>query len=88
MPRSLTPLLLRRRSVLTTASASLALPLIGACAGSAQSGADSFVFTDGIGRRASGPNLAMLKGGQKRDHADDGVAAAPKTLCVLGFLEF
>lgn len=64
MPRSLTPLLLRRRTVLTTASASLALPLIGACAGSAQSGADSFVFTDGIGRRASGPNLAMLKGGQ------------------------
>ncbi len=28
------------------------------------------------------------EGGQKRDHADDGVAAAPKTLCFLGFLEF
>ena len=28
------------------------------------------------------------EGGQKREHADDGVAAAPKTLCFLGFLEF
>ncbi len=28
------------------------------------------------------------EGGQKRKHADDGMTAAPKTLCFLGFLEF
>jgi hypothetical protein len=28
------------------------------------------------------------QGGQKREHADDGMTAAPKTLCFLGFLEF
>ena len=28
------------------------------------------------------------EGGQKREHADDGMAVAPKTLCFLGFLEF
>ena len=28
------------------------------------------------------------EGGQKREHADDGMTAAPKTLCFLGFLEF
>ncbi len=28
------------------------------------------------------------EGGQKREHADDGMSAAPKTLCFLGFLEF
>ena len=28
------------------------------------------------------------EGGQKREHADDGMAAAPETLCFLGFLEF
>ena len=28
------------------------------------------------------------EGGQKRDHADDGMTAAPKTLCFLGYLEF
>ena len=27
-------------------------------------------------------------GGQKREHADDGMTASPKTLCFLGFLEF
>ena len=26
--------------------------------------------------------------GQKRDHTDDGMTAAPKTLCFLGHLEF
>ena len=28
------------------------------------------------------------EGGQKREHADDGMTAAPKTLCLLGFSEF
>ena len=28
------------------------------------------------------------KVGQKREHADDGMAAAPETLHLLGFLEF
>ena len=28
------------------------------------------------------------EGGQKREHADDGMTAAPRTLCFLGFLEF
>ena len=28
------------------------------------------------------------EGGQKREHADDGMTAAPETLCLLGFLEF
>ena len=28
------------------------------------------------------------EGGEKREHADDGMTAAPKTLCFLGFLEF
>ena len=28
------------------------------------------------------------EGGQKREHADDGMTAAPKTLCFLRFLEF
>jgi hypothetical protein len=28
------------------------------------------------------------EGGQKREHADDGMTAAPKTLCFLGFLKF
>ena len=28
------------------------------------------------------------EGGQKREHAEDGMTAAPKTLCFLGFLEF
>ena len=28
------------------------------------------------------------EGGQKRKHADDGMTAAPETLCFLGFLEF
>ena len=28
------------------------------------------------------------EGGQKREHADDGMTAEPKTLCFLGFLEF
>ena len=27
-------------------------------------------------------------GRQKREHADDGMTAAPKTLCFLGLLEF
>jgi len=27
-------------------------------------------------------------GEQKREHADDGMTAAPKTLCLLGVLEF
>ena len=27
-------------------------------------------------------------GGQKREHAGDGMTAAPKTLCFLGVLEF
>ena len=27
------------------------------------------------------------QGGQKREHADDGMTAAPKILCFLGFLE-
>jgi hypothetical protein len=27
------------------------------------------------------------EGGQKREHADDGMTAAPKTLCFLAFLE-
>ncbi len=28
------------------------------------------------------------EGGQKRKHADDGMTAAPETLCFLCFLEF
>ena len=28
------------------------------------------------------------EGGQKREHADDGMTAAPEILCFLGFLEF
>ena len=28
------------------------------------------------------------EGGQKREHADDGMTAAPETLCFLGLLEF
>jgi len=28
------------------------------------------------------------EGGQKREHADDGMTAAPKILCFLGVLEF
>jgi hypothetical protein len=28
------------------------------------------------------------EGGHKREHADDGMAVAPKTLCFLGFLEY
>ena len=28
------------------------------------------------------------EGGQKREHADDGMAEARKTLCFLGVLEF
>ena len=28
------------------------------------------------------------KGGQKREQADDGMTAAPKTLCFLAFQEF
>ena len=28
------------------------------------------------------------EGGQKREHADDGMAVAPETLHLLGFLEF
>ena len=28
------------------------------------------------------------EGGQKREHADDGMTAAPETLCFLCFLEF
>ena len=27
-------------------------------------------------------------GGQKREHADDGMTASPKTLCFLVFLKF
>ena len=30
----------------------------------------------------------VTKGGQKREHADDGMTASRKTLCFLGFLEF
>ena len=28
------------------------------------------------------------EGGQKREHADDGMNVSPKTLCFVGFLEF
>jgi hypothetical protein len=28
------------------------------------------------------------KSGQKREHADDGMTASPKTLCFLAFLKF
>jgi hypothetical protein len=28
------------------------------------------------------------EGGQKRERADEGMAAAPKTLCFIGVLEF
>ncbi len=28
------------------------------------------------------------EGGQKREHADDGMTASPKTLCFLVFLKF
>ena len=28
------------------------------------------------------------EGGQKREHAEDGMIVAPKTLCLLGVLEF
>ena len=30
----------------------------------------------------------VTKGGQKREHADDGMTASRETLCFLGFLEF
>lgn len=51
--------LLRRRTVLATASAGLALAPLGGCAVT-----DRFAFSDGIGRRPGGPNLAVLQGGQ------------------------
>jgi CubicO group peptidase (beta-lactamase class C family) len=58
---------MRRRTVLA-ATASLALPLPGLILGArsprAESGADRFVFEGGIGRRAGGPSLQVLRGEQ------------------------
>ena len=47
---------------------------------------DEFEFQRGAATKAEqeqGP-----EGGQKREHADDGMTAAPETLHLLGFLEF
>ena len=47
---------------------------------------DEFEFQRGA---ATNPEREQgTEGGQKREHADDGMTAAPKTLCFLGFLEF
>ena len=47
---------------------------------------DEFEFQRGA---AANPEQEQgPEGGQKREHADDGMTMAPKTLCFLGFLEF
>ena len=41
------------------------------------------------GEAATNPEREQgTEGGQKREHADDGMTAAPEILCFLGFLEF
>ena len=41
------------------------------------------------GEAAANPEREQAtEGGQKRDHADDGMTASRKTLCFLGLLEF
>ena len=47
---------------------------------------DEFEFQRGA---AANPKHEQgSEGGQKREHADDGMTAAPETLHLLGFLEF
>jgi hypothetical protein len=47
---------------------------------------DEFEFQRGT---AAHPEREQgAEGGQKREHADDGMTASPKNLCFLGFLEF
>jgi hypothetical protein len=47
---------------------------------------DEFEFQRGA---ATNPEREQgTEGGQKREHADDGMTAAPETLCFLAFLEF
>ncbi len=47
---------------------------------------DEFEFRGGA---AAHPEREQgTEGGQKRGHAGDGMAAAPKTLCFIGVLEF
>ena len=47
---------------------------------------DEFEFQRGA---ATNPEREQgTEGGQKREHADDGMTAAPETLCFLCFLEF
>ena len=47
---------------------------------------DEFEFQRGA---AANPEQEQgPKGGQKREHADDGMTAARKALCFLGLLEF
>ena len=54
--------------------------------GQLMSQGDEFEFQ---GEATTNPERKQgTEGGQKRGHADDGMAVAPKTLCFLGFLEF
>ena len=54
--------------------------------GQLMSQGDEFEFQ---GEATTNPERKQgAEGGQKREHADDGMTAAPKTLWLLGFLEF
>ena len=47
---------------------------------------DEFEFQRGA---ATNPEQEQgTEGGQKREHAGDGMTVSPKTLCFVGFLEF
>ena len=47
---------------------------------------DEFEFQRGAATNAE--QEQRTEGGQKREHADDGMTAAPETLCFLVFLKF
>ena len=47
---------------------------------------DEFEFQRGAATNAE--QEQRTEGGQKREHADDGMTAAPETLHLRGFLEF
>ena len=54
--------------------------------GQLMSQGDEFEFQRGA---ATNPEQEQgPEGGQKREHADDGMTAVPRTLCFPGFLEF
>ena len=54
--------------------------------GELMSHGDEFEFQRGAA--AHPERVQGTEDGQKREHADDGMTAAPKTLCFLGVLEF